>query len=114
MDEARQNLQLANTSLSEGDIRELRQMFSEVPEHNCHNCYLCKCPFLIPVARFATYLEWRKAFGIAEELEETLRKEARRARDFVGFCDSCRLCDRQCPHNVPLSTFVKQAVKELG
>lgn len=113
MDEAKQNVQLANTTLSEGDIRELRQLFTEVPEHNCHNCYLCKCPFHIPVARFATYLEWRKAFGIAEELEDTLRKEARRASDFIGFCDSCHLCDDQCPYDVPLSAFVKQAVTEL-
>ena len=113
MAEARENVALANMKVSEEELCALRKEFAEVPEHNCHSCLSCKCPFHIPVRRFATYLEWRKAYGISDELEQTLSKAARRAQDFVGFCDSCHLCDSQCPYGVPLSDFVKRAVREL-
>ncbi|MBC7236423.1 MAG: hypothetical protein H5T69_11335, partial [Chloroflexi bacterium] len=71
-------------------------------------------PFNIPVQRFAVYLEWYEAFGVSEELEANLRKEAARARDFIAFCDSCHLCDQQCPYGVPLSTFAQRAVEKLA
>ena len=114
MAEAEQNVAIANAKPSEEELRDVREAFARVPEHNCHNCFLCKCPFNIPVARFATYLEWRKAFGIADDLEETLKKAAVRAKDYYAFCESCHLCEAQCPYDVPLVDFVRQAVEELG
>lgn len=113
MAEAEQNVAIANKKPSEEELRLLREEFARVPEHNCHACFLCKCPFSIPVHRFAMYLEWRKAYGISEELEQSLRQAAIRARAFVEFCDSCHLCDEQCSYGVPLSAFVKQAIEEL-
>ena len=113
MEEARENVAIANMKPSEEEIRALREEFARVPEHNCHNCYLCQGPFHIPVQYFATYLEWRKAYGLAPEVEEQLKKAAERAKRFVAFCASCHLCDSQCPYNVPLSDFVKQVIREL-
>lgn len=114
MAQAEENVAIVNASVSEEELAELRAEFARVPEHNCHNHGLCRCPFGIPVKEFATYLEWRKAYGISPELEESLTKAARRAREFVSFCDSCHLCDSQCPQQVPLSAFVKQAIRELA
>lgn len=114
MAEAEQNLAVANMEPSEEELSTLRAEFSQVPEHNCHSCFRCHCPFHIPVQRFATYFEWRKAYGLRGEVEEELVKQARRAKDFVSFCDTCHLCDDQCPYDVPLSDYVKRAVKEMA
>ena len=51
---------------------------------NCRNCFRCKCPFNIPVQRFAMYLDWRAAYGVADELEQQLRQAAVRAKRFVA------------------------------
>lgn len=110
MDEARQNVALANRAVSAEEAAALDAEFSAVPEHHCHNCFRCKCPFNIPVQRFATYLAWHQAYGLVEGLEATLKAAAVRAKDFIAFCDACRLCDAQCPYGVPLSDLTKQAV----
>ena len=114
MAEAEQNVALANSSPSQEELQAIRLDFATVPEHNCHRCGLCKCPFHIPVERFALYLDWYHAFGLSESLIASLRKEAARAKQFVPFCDTCGLCDAQCPHDVPLREFVRRAVDELA
>jgi uncharacterized protein len=114
MQEAQENVAVANAQPRADELQALRDAFAAVPEHGCHNCFACKCPFNIPVQRFATYLNWRAAFGLADELEAALRKEARRAADFVAFCERCGLCEAQCSYGVPLVSFVKRAVCELA
>ena len=113
MAEAEQNVALVNKHVTQPELDTIRQAFAQVPEHNCHRCGLCKCPFHISVERFALYLDWHQTYGLSESLLETLRKEATRAKEFVAFCDSCGLCDAQCPYDVPLAAFVKRAIAEL-
>jgi predicted aldo/keto reductase-like oxidoreductase len=109
------NVEVATISPTKSEWNDLLVNARELGSSGCRVCMLCSgwsdpvCPYGIDVEMIMAIYYYRKKYDLSPQAEKRWTETVGAARK----CDSCGECEKICPYNLPIVSYIHSAVKEL-
>lgn len=113
------NVALASKPPTKAEWEELQVQSRELGWTGCRKCGLClswremtgtttTCPHAVNSPMIMTLYYYRKKYGLSPNAEKRWRELIEGAKK----CDGCGKCEDICPYDLPIMTYISNAIKE--
>jgi aryl-alcohol dehydrogenase-like predicted oxidoreductase len=75
------------------------------PSGYCDRCQLCICPIGIDISKYLRYRAYYFVYGLRDWAKKRYLMKGKKIE--IEYCDDCRICEKQCPQNIPIVDMLK-------